>query len=328
VQREQLVERLRLEHALAGEQLEEHESERIDVAALRHFLARELFRRHVRRRAGADVVDRADHSGQTEVGDADLPIAVDHHVRRLQIAMQHAAFVRRGQARAHLARDFDRFVLRKPSDAAQQRRQILAIHVLHRQKRPAVRVADVVGAAHVAMGDRAGDAHFVVELREARGILNEMLRKQLERDRLTELQVVGAIDLAHAAAAERCDDAKAAGEDRSRCEATPVGAGRRIAAVARPRIARQHFAGEPRQVIHEKISPPRPRSHEDTKEHEEYSARFDVRREATRAIESNRGKTNAIQIGACVCFPRFASVAHAGLRSRPAAEPALSSVSQ
>ena len=46
-----------------------------------------------------------------------------------------------------------------------------------------------------------------------------MIRKQLERDRLTELQVLGAIDLAHAATAGRCDDAKAAGEESAGGEA-------------------------------------------------------------------------------------------------------------
>ena len=68
-----------------------------------------------------------------------------------------------------------------------------------------------------------GDAHFVVELREARRIVRDVVGQELEGDRLSELEVVGAVDLAHAAAPERRDDAEAAGEDGARREAAPVG---------------------------------------------------------------------------------------------------------
>src|SRR6266852_1337140 len=53
-------------------------------------------------------------------------------------------FVRRRDPGADLPGDFDRLFLREAPDAAQQRRQILAVHVLH-QDRAAVGVADVVG---------------------------------------------------------------------------------------------------------------------------------------------------------------------------------------
>ena len=41
------------------------------------------------------------------------------------------------------------------------------------------------------------------------------LRQELERDRLSELQVFGSIDFAHAAAAQQADDAVAAGQHRA-----------------------------------------------------------------------------------------------------------------
>ena len=97
--------------------------------------AGELLGRHVGRRAGADVVDAAGDGREAEVGDADAALAVEHDVRRLQIAVQHAAFVRGGQAGADLARNLDGLVLREAADAPQQRRQILAVHVLHGQER-------------------------------------------------------------------------------------------------------------------------------------------------------------------------------------------------
>ena len=156
----------------------------------------------------------AGRDGQAEVGDARAAAAVDHHVGRLQVAVQHASVVRRGEPRAELPRDLERLVLRKPADPLQQRGEILAVDVLHRQEVLAVDLADVVDAADVGMRDLARDAHLGVEaLERASGSDASRSRQELQRDRLAELQVVGAVDLAHAAAPEQADDAVALGED-------------------------------------------------------------------------------------------------------------------
>ncbi len=84
--------------------------------------------------------------------------------------MQHAALVRGGDTGAELVRELERLVLRQPSDAPQQRGQVLAVHVLHRHERQAVGLADVVHATDVLVGDLSREAHLVVELREAHGI--------------------------------------------------------------------------------------------------------------------------------------------------------------
>jgi hypothetical protein len=47
--------------------------------------------------------------------------------------MQHAAFVRRGNACTKPPRDLDGLVLRNPSDAPEKRSEI-CVDVLHRQK--------------------------------------------------------------------------------------------------------------------------------------------------------------------------------------------------
>ena len=101
-----------------------------------------------------------------EVGDADVAVAVDHHVGRLQIAVEHAALVRGGDAGAELARELDRLVLRDAADAAEQRRQVLAVDVLHREEAAAVGVAEVVEPADVLVRDLPRDAQLVVKLRE------------------------------------------------------------------------------------------------------------------------------------------------------------------
>ena len=48
--------------------------------------------------------------------------------------MEHAPFVRGRESGAKLARDVEALVLGQPADAAKQRGQILAVHVLHRQE--------------------------------------------------------------------------------------------------------------------------------------------------------------------------------------------------
>ena len=67
---DQLREVLAVERALAGEDLVEHEAERVDVAARRDLAAGELLGRHVGGRAGANRF--AGGARQPEVGDADL----------------------------------------------------------------------------------------------------------------------------------------------------------------------------------------------------------------------------------------------------------------
>ena len=65
--------------------------------------------------------------------------------------MEHAAFVRGSEPRADFSGELDRLVLREPSDSPQQRGQVLAVEILHRQEVHAFDEADVVDAAHVGM---------------------------------------------------------------------------------------------------------------------------------------------------------------------------------
>ena len=143
---------------------------------------------------------------QAEVGDANLPAAVEHHVGRLQVAMEDAAIVRRGKAGADLSNDLDGLVRRQPADAAQQRRKVFAVHVLHRHERTAVPLADVMNPADIGMRDLAGGARLVAQARRQGGLV---AAQELQRDGLAEREIVGAIDLAHAAATEQADDAVA-----------------------------------------------------------------------------------------------------------------------
>ncbi len=178
-------------------------------------LARELLRRHVLRRARRRVTLVGAGRGDAEVGDANVAVAVDHHVRRLEIAVKDAALVGRGDARAQLTRKLESLVLRNASDAAEQRAEILAVHVLHRQEAAAIGVAEVVQADDVLVGHLARHTQLVVKLREPAVVAGYPGRQEFQRDRLVERQVVGAIHFSHAAASEQGDKAVAAGDNRA-----------------------------------------------------------------------------------------------------------------
>ena len=118
----------------------------------------------------------------------------------------------RGQPCAELPGHVERFLGGQSADAAQERLECLPVHELHRDVPPAVGLADVVHAAHVGVGDRPSQPHLgdqpLHEVSAPRTACN-----QLERNRLSELEVFSAIDLTHRSASEQADDAVAGGED-------------------------------------------------------------------------------------------------------------------
>ncbi|MHC5024246.1 MAG: hypothetical protein ACYTGG_10110 [Planctomycetota bacterium] len=73
------------------------------------------------------------------------------------------------------------------------------------------------------MRDAKRQAHFLEEALEARRVAFDVAREELQRDALAQLQIVGAVDLAHTATAEQADDAVALGEDVARDEAGAFG---------------------------------------------------------------------------------------------------------
>jgi hypothetical protein len=225
----ELREPLALEGAAPGDQLVGQQAERVDVAAGGHLAPLQLLGRHVGGRAGTHVVARElrRESGQAEVGETDLPLAVEHDVRGLEVAVEDALLVCRGEPRRHLPRDVQGLVLRETPDPAEERRQVLPVHELHRQEVLPLGLADVPHAADGRVRDLARHADLAVKALQALGVALERAGQELEGDRLLELQVVRAVDLAHPAAAEETDDAVALAEHRAGREPLPrPGAGR------------------------------------------------------------------------------------------------------
>ena len=87
------------------------------------------------------------------------------------------------------------------------------------------------------MRDLARDPDLAQQAGQSVFVLFQRCGQHLERHRLVELQVIGPVHLAHAAAAEETDDAITPGEDRARQEATSFELG-----LARPgRLADGHL---------------------------------------------------------------------------------------
>lgn len=81
---------------------------------------------------------------------------------------------------------------------------------------PSVDVPDVVHATDVRMGDLSREPYFGKEPLTPHRIGRHRTRQELERNRLSQLDIVGAIDLTHSAATEQTDNPVAPDEHRPR----------------------------------------------------------------------------------------------------------------
>src|SRR5262249_41954872 len=112
---------------LTGKHFGEDHPQRVNIAAYGGLAALFLFRGHVGGGSAANVAsrDRVGRGCQAKVHHEHLAAAVDHDVGGLEIAMQHAFFVRRSEARAQTARELNGFIAGQAPDAAQQGSEIL-----------------------------------------------------------------------------------------------------------------------------------------------------------------------------------------------------------
>jgi hypothetical protein len=135
--------------------------------------------------------------------------------------MQYCSFMRGSEPRANLPRNLNCFVRRQATDATQQRREFFAFDVLHRQEMMAINFPDVVNTAHVLVRDLSGDAHFAMKPRQRRTI-RDFGWKKLERNGLTQFQIIRAIHFTHPAFAKESNDTITVSQNRSRNETRVV----------------------------------------------------------------------------------------------------------
>src|SRR5688572_14363973 len=129
------------ERLLGGEELVEHAAEGEDIAGRLHFLGAQLLGSHVADRAddhagggiGGDAAGPRSVGGgvgETEVEDLDPAVEGDEEVLGLQVAMDDAFGMRRGEAVGHGGSQLRRFPPRK-SAAAEAVAQRLSLQQLH-----------------------------------------------------------------------------------------------------------------------------------------------------------------------------------------------------
>ncbi len=232
----------------AGHHLVEHHAEGVDVGRRRDRPAFDLLGRHVGRRAGnlARVADRQRHrgalvlrgaAGQAEVGDDDAQLLFrrrrrhQHHVVALEVAVHDARAMSGPESRRHLPQDRQAVGDRESSITPELLGQRLAVEQLHGEEHDLVGRAgphitglalsaveglvaeDVVNPAHVRMRHLAREVHLALEHRDRALVLGDAREDRLERYAFVQLEILGFVELAHAALRDIADDAEAQGDD-------------------------------------------------------------------------------------------------------------------
>src|SRR5579863_54797 len=121
--------------------------------------------------------------------------------------MENSFGMRCGQTGTELARNVESFIFGKASNASQQRRQIFAVNILHGEEVVALDIAHVVHAANIGVRNASRDPHFVLESLKQSLIARSFVGKELESHLLAEREIIGPIDLTHAALSEQGNNA-------------------------------------------------------------------------------------------------------------------------
>lgn len=203
-----------------------------------------LFGTHVPQ--GADEISGCRHAGigfdlgQSEVGDPDLSVGVEQQIGRLDIAMDHAVFVRIGKSTGDLASDpgdppesvagfgFGRgqsqvegrggvSAVRRVRVAGcvaipvgENDREVSAFDEPHGVVMDAAVASDAVDIDDVRVIELGGSEGFVPEPLQAGLVDQGSQRQNLEGDASTEGDLFGLVDDAHAASSKLPDDPKVA----------------------------------------------------------------------------------------------------------------------
>ena len=200
-----------VERAPAGEALDEHEPEGVDVGRRPHLASLELLGRDVRHRAdglvGSGDPRAAEEAGDAEVGQPDRAVVVEHEVRRLHVAMHDALAVDVVERGGGLAADAGHPVERECA-AVQQ--------LAH--GRPAEQLEDEEGVAVVGSGVEETNEVRVLEPGERPGLCGEAtfmldLAEHLHRHIALEAHVPAPVHVGHAAAVDEVVDAVSGLED-------------------------------------------------------------------------------------------------------------------
>jgi hypothetical protein len=198
-----------------GQHFVEHRAEREDVRAMIRTSTADLLGRHVAHRSKHQAVGSLctcqrrrgrigsrNQTGQAEVENLHVTVCRHEDVLWLEVAMNDAFVVSGGKRARDLDRDVDRAARwhrRRPQPLAQR----AALEQLHHGVGHAVCAPEVVDRENAGMRQRGDRLRFALEARDTIGIGRELPGQDLDRDKPIQLRIARAIDLAHAAGANR-----------------------------------------------------------------------------------------------------------------------------
>ena len=212
---EDLGRRRAVERRHAREHLVQHRAEREHVGARVGHVAVDALRRDVagcpeqrlrdrlaRRRRGRPLRRAAAaQAGEAEVEDLHPPVAGQDDVRGLDVVVQDAPRVGRGEPVADLDRGLERLADGQPA-AQQPALQRLSLDELEDDVRDVALVPDIVDGHDRRVLDRSGGARLVLEQPEPLGVARRLEIEELDRDVAAEAGVARTVHLGHPADTE------------------------------------------------------------------------------------------------------------------------------
>ena len=217
-----------VERQPTGQRLVGNGPQREQIRALVHVGVPRLghLGRHVVRRA-EDLLGAGErgqgppHLGDPEVQHLDLrpPVVAraEEDVGGLEVPVQHALVVRRGQGRADLAHDRDQHRGGHPSVDGQPLGQILTLQQLHHHERRSVgQRVEVQHVDDVAVSQAAANLRLTAEPLQRIGVVTQRLAQDLDRHRAREPHMLAGIDHAHRPVAHQVLDAVGPGQQLPR----------------------------------------------------------------------------------------------------------------
>jgi len=200
---------------LARQHFENHHAQRVEVGAVIHGRAHDLFGRHVGRRA-QDVTGlrQAQRTGlispsglarNAKVAHQHVALAVKHDVGRLDVPMDDTLPMSIVQRGGDLSEQMAQLVKRQTTDA-QHVLEGAAVHVAHDNVGRVVRAVEIVHRQDVGMLQPRDDARLAPEALHRLRVIGNGLVENFDRHMAVNGGLVCTVDCRHATFTHLCDD--------------------------------------------------------------------------------------------------------------------------